>query len=51
MHPRWPDPPALVDALLELTVVGSFSRIGPAVGGPPPQGGGARARHPGSDVR
>jgi NAD(P)-dependent dehydrogenase (short-subunit alcohol dehydrogenase family) len=31
MHPRWPDPPALVDALLELTVVGSFSRIGPAV--------------------
>ena len=26
-----PDPPALVDALLELTVVGSFSRIGPAV--------------------
>ena len=31
MHPRWPDSPALVDALLELTVVGSFSRIGPAV--------------------
>ncbi len=31
MHPRLPDPPALVDALLELTVVGSFSRIGPAV--------------------
>ncbi len=31
MHPRLPDPPALVDTLLELTVVGSFSRIGPAV--------------------
>ena len=31
MHPRLPDSPALVDALLELTVVGSFSRIGPAV--------------------
>ncbi len=31
MRPRLPDPPALIDALLELTVVGSFSRIGPAV--------------------
>ena len=31
MHPRLPDAPALVDAMLELTVVGSFSRVGPAV--------------------
>jgi NAD(P)-dependent dehydrogenase (short-subunit alcohol dehydrogenase family) len=31
MHTLLPDPPALVDALLELSVVGSFSRIGPVV--------------------
>ena len=31
MRPRLPDFPSLVDALLELTVVGSFSRIGPGV--------------------
>ena len=31
MPPRLADLPALVDALLELTVVGSFSRIGPVV--------------------
>ena len=31
MRPRLPDPAALADALLELTVVGSFSRIGPVV--------------------
>jgi len=33
MRPRHPFVPALVDALLELTVVGSFSRIGPSVRG------------------
>lgn len=31
MHHRLPDAPAVVDALLELTIVGSFSRIGPGV--------------------
>ena len=31
MRPRLPDPPSLVHALLELTVVGSFSRMGPVV--------------------
>jgi len=31
MRPRLPDLPSLVDAMLELTVVGSFSRIGPCV--------------------
>jgi NAD(P)-dependent dehydrogenase (short-subunit alcohol dehydrogenase family) len=44
MHPLSLDPPPLVDGLLELTVVGSFSRIGPAVRhrldrwAPPPTG-------------
>ena len=31
MRPRLPDPPTIVDALLELTIVGSFTRIGPVV--------------------